>query len=464
MSRWHIVLELIFTLFYLSGWALALVGLGWIGLAPLWRRLVRRSTPIPLMSLLALAWLNGLLVNYSLVLTIENLHLAMGVGAAIALVGLGHLIVTLYRLTRAGNLIVGPGLAWIGTGLLLLLYAVPILTQPLGAWDARSIWFFHARMIYVAGTLSSATGLQHPSLTFSHPDYPKLIPALAAQIMTLRGYWNEYLPKAALLLVLGPAFLGLFALARWRLAFVFLVTVLPFGLRGWLWNGYMDGHLALYLALVLFFMGNALTSGNDLHLFLGLTALALLPNIKNEGYLAVLSSLVIWGITAWLRRNHSLARTWLSVFKSKATWLALGLMAAPTGLWNLKKVLWGLTNDLALGSPGSFSRLLTRLGDGSLDTILRMAYPNLYGGLLVILFATSVLVLQRRAALPPAAQVALLTALLYLLGLLTIYLATPHDLNWHLRTSVDRTLLGVNAAALMAGYFMLEEIEQRESR
>lgn len=458
MSRWLIALDLILTLFYLAGWVLALVGLGWVGLAPLWRRLVRRDRRTPLLPLLALAWLSGLLVNYGLVLAVQNLRLALGIGTGLAVMGLVHLGFTLYRAARVGNLVPGANLGWLGAGLLLALYAVPILTQPLQAWDARSIWFFHARMIYVAGELSPTTGLDHRSIAFSHPDYPKLIPALAAQLATLRGYWNEYLPKAALWLALGPAFLGLFALSRQRIAFLFLLTVLPFSLGEWLWNGYMDGHLALYLALALLFIGQALRSADDLDLFLGLTTLALLPNIKNEGYLAALAILIAWGITAWLRRTFDDARVWVERFRFKATWIYIGLMAAPMGLWNIKKALWGLNNDLQLGSAGSVARLLTRLGDGSLDTILRMAYPYMHGGILVLLFIVTVLILQRRA-LPPAAQVALLTAGLYLLGLLAIYLATPHDLNWHLSTSVNRTLLGVNAAAFAAGYFILREID-----
>lgn len=460
MSRWLIALELILTLLYLAGWVLALMGLGWAGLAPLWRRLVRHDRRITLLPLLALTWLCGLLVNYGLVLIVSDLRLALGLGAALAVAGLTHLGFMLHRAARTGNLALGSSLTWLGVGLLMALYAVPILTQPLQAWDARSIWFFHARMIYIAGELSPATGLDHRSIAFSHPDYPKLIPALAAQLTTLRGYWNEYLPKAALWLVLGPAFLGLFSLARQRIAFLFLLTVLPFSLRGWLWNGYMDGHLALYLALALLFIGRALLSGDDLDFLLGLTTLALLPNIKNEGYLAALASLIAWGITVWLRRKSGDAKVWVEAFRSKATWVYLGLMIMPMGLWNVKKALWGLNNDLDLGSAASVTRLLTRLGDGSLDTILRMAYPYLHGGILVFLFIVTVLILQRRA-LPSTAYVALLTAGLYLLGLLAIYLATPHDLNWHLRTSVDRTLLGVDAAAFVAGYFMLGELEER---
>jgi len=39
---------------------------------------------------------------------------------------------------------------------------------------------------------------------FSHPDYPLLVPILAAQAANLAGFWNEQLPKSALVLLLVP--------------------------------------------------------------------------------------------------------------------------------------------------------------------------------------------------------------------------------------------------------------------
>jgi len=459
MSRWLLALDLIGILLYLIAWGLALVGLGSLGLIPL-HRSWGRAGKVALMPLLALAWLSGLLLNYALVLAVQNLHLALGVGGGLALLGLGYLGFLLYRLHREGRLERGSGLAWVGAGLLILLYTIPILTQPLEAWDARSIWFFHARMIYVAKALGPGTGFQHPSLaTFSHPDYPNLIPALAAQIATLRGYWNEYLPKAALLLALVPAFLGLFALGRWRLAFAFLVITLPFGLRGWLWNGYMDGHLALYLALALLYLGRALDTEAPEVGFLGLGALALLPNLKNEGLLAALTLVLAWVLLGWLTRRQTAFSACISRCKDWRTWAIVGWMFLPLLFWTLEKHLLGLTSDLALGSAGSITRLLNRLEGGSLDIIMRAAYPHLHGGLLLVLFPFTVARLRRLTS-PPPVQIALLAGGLYFLGLLIIYLSTPYDLGWHLRASIERTLLGVSAANYVAAYGLLDVLEQ----
>lgn len=78
------------------------------------------------------------------------------------------------------------------TACVLLLYYFTILIDPLEDWDARSIWFFHAKMIAAAESIGLRAGWGHPSLRFSHSDSPNLIPALAAQLSHLLGYWNEY--------------------------------------------------------------------------------------------------------------------------------------------------------------------------------------------------------------------------------------------------------------------------------
>jgi len=52
-------------------------------------------------------------------------------------------------------------------------------------------------------------------------------------------------------------------------------------------------------------------------------------------------------------------------------------------------------------------------------------------------------VMWRRSVRQPTVIVAILAALAYGVVLYLVYLGTPHDLNWHLRTSVNRTLMPV---------------------
>jgi hypothetical protein len=101
-------------------------------------------------------------------------------------------------------------------------------------------------MIWVSGALRAGADWSHGSLAFSHPDYPKLVPAIAAQLAFLKGYWNEFLPKASLIVMLVPLLLRIFSFQRPSLSFLLLPVLFFASFGAWLWNGYMDGYLALY--------------------------------------------------------------------------------------------------------------------------------------------------------------------------------------------------------------------------
>ena len=70
---------------------------------------------------------------------------------------------------------------------ILVVYYLAIFSEPLLHWDARSIWFFQAKMIWIEGALRQSAGWNHPSIAFSHPDYPKLVPTIAAQLAYVKG-------------------------------------------------------------------------------------------------------------------------------------------------------------------------------------------------------------------------------------------------------------------------------------
>ena len=95
-------------------------------------------------------------------------------------------------------------------------------------------WFFHAKMIWTQGALNEYAGWTDPSLQWSHPEYPKLIPALAAQVAFLKKYWNEVIPKASLFIILVPALFWVFSFFKKNLNFLLLVLLLFFSLSWWL--------------------------------------------------------------------------------------------------------------------------------------------------------------------------------------------------------------------------------------
>ena len=76
------------------------------------------------------------------------------------------------------------------------------LGSPSDGWDPRSIWLFHAKRIFLEGSLYAQLDDYAP---WSHNDYPALVPLLMASAAGLLGHWNELLPKAVAPLLLLPA-------------------------------------------------------------------------------------------------------------------------------------------------------------------------------------------------------------------------------------------------------------------
>ena len=346
---------------------------------------------------------------------------------------------------------------------ILLLYYFKILSDPLDWWDARSIWFFHAKMILYAQTISPAAGWHHVSVP--HTDYPKLIPALAAQISYVLGYWNEYAPKLSIFLVLIPPVFWIFSFYTRSFSFLLLVLVLPLGLKTYLWNGGMDGFVAFYTAVSMLLLGRYFTGRRRIDLLSALCCLMLVCNLKNEGILIGLIGFFSIAATELLSRkdNSKVAEVVFGI--KQFIWLVLIL--SPCVIWSvLYKHLWHLTNDLKIGTAESFSRMAGRLSDGtSFPYIIKGAFFHDESAvwLAAITFAAGFILLKSSRRQTVSWIPALITAVLYFCGIVAIYLLTPAGLVWHVLTSVQRTMLTVTACLIAGAYFILRELESAKS-
>ena len=454
----------------------------------------RERTALPALFLAA-----GILIDYLLVLVFGDLKIASSVGAVLAMAGAGYAVAKLRG--KVLNLFAFGWGAWLALLYLALLYVFPIFLDPLHAGDARSIWFFHGKMIHYAGGLTAATGLDAPAVIFSHVDYPKPVGVLAAQIAMLAGFWNEFLPKGSLAVLLLPPMLGIVSFFRGvRLSALFLVVVLFFG-AGWhLWNGYMDGYLALYAAVALLFLGRWLDSGSSIDLSAGIMFLGVAMNLKNEGVLFALSVTAAMGVILLVRdsgfgtRDSGLGTREQSVGdrgpgtgdQDSATAEHIGyqslvlrvpnpgsrvptLLLLPLScvvLWSVKKSAWGLENDLRLGA-GSIPIIVTHLREGAAAMIGNALIVNaLVGKAAIIAAGAAAAAAAFRVRIPPGFRLAVGTGAIYFTGMFCVYLATPADLQWHLSTSAGRTMMTV-LGALFAGTFLvmvgIEDSGNRES-
>jgi hypothetical protein len=402
----------------------------------------------------------GLLVNFTLLLAGARLQHVIAIGIGLAAFGTWRTAMAVRARAWTPRLPAAAAWSIAGAVVLLLLYYAQILVEPIVRWDARSIWFFQARAIWIGGSLSDVAW-NHPSLPFAHTDYPKLVPSLAAQLAFLKGFWNEYFPKASLLIALMPAAFWVFSFRTRSPRFVVLVLAF-FGMSQWLSNGYMDGYVVVYSGFTLLFLGRYLLEGGQADLASGLCALGIVLGLKNEGMLVAVSvALALLAGVAAVGARTGLSR--LGAAASVPAAVSFALAALPTVLWTWRRVAWGLENDLASDPADAAVRVLGRLQDGRSFWQIGEYLLQTTGSLWLFVAVAVVTCLVTRLArgrLHPGALVALAASALYFAGMFVVYLSTPRDLYFHLTTSAGRTMAVVRMGLVVAVYFCLVDLEE----
>jgi len=317
--------------------------------------------------------------------------------------------------------------------LLLCFLCVMSLGSATDGWDARSIWLFHAKRIYLDNNLLAQFDNY---AAFSHNDYPVLLPALSATLAKIIGHWNEVFPKATNILFMAPPLLviGLIFTPP-RFSFLFIAGL--FSITGSnLINGYMDGILSLYIVatlilLAILFLGwkDKLNISKPALTAAAMAHLSVLAGIKNEGTMAALIILFC------LLLSLAIARIRINIPKLLLVFLPGFILSA---IWLLLGHRYGITNDVA--TSGSFMSTFTaRLMDaGSLTLIVVALYHQTWSVSLLLIIGL-IYMYQFNQSTIKTVGFLLCFGLLYSFSLFFVYLGTPHDLLWHLATSARRT-------------------------
>lgn len=386
----------------------------------------------------------GILFNYLLFLLAQKISIGLALGGFFAVIGLVRFGRDLRKQPKFSF-----SIQFVFILLLIGLYYLKILSEPLHDWDARSIWFFHAKIIWLEGAINNVANWHHLSLQWTHVDYPELIPSLAAQLGYLKGYWNEFFPKGSLFLMLLPPIFWVFSFFSNTISFLFLVFIMFFSMNFWLWNGYMDGYIALYAATSALLFGRYYEKKNLVDLYSGICALGIIANIKNEGLLFCACMFVILIV-----KRFSIHRKIIQI----------GVVSSlPTVIWTIYKSMWNLHNDLKIDSADVFKRIFTRLTDGSspfiiFETLFIDLSPAWKAYLLVL--GVAMILLRMKKKISVASRLAICTSVLYFFGLFSIYLLTPFNVVEHMSSSADRTMLPVTLCALTGLFFLVRQIEE----
>lgn len=462
------VINLMRIFFYVILGLLFFSGLGWLITGPfLHGSLITSTRKIPFQQEAALTITCGIIINYAIMLLLQSLQISLWIECILALIGICCYFYYIYHhhIPQLFDPAVINRIA--GASIISMFFLSSILGEPITGWDARSIWFFHAKMMYVAGTLGQAANWTHPSAFFAHIDYPNLVPIMSAQVAHILNFWNEYIPKLSLFFMLYPALIWIFTFAKRSFSFLMLLFVIPFSFHFWLTNGYMDGFLALYFSLSLILLGRYIHSFLPIDLYSSICCAFILSFLKNEGIFALISILLtifVFNLPSINKMAKKITLQGISsdllkiVNKQKKYLLAILVLLSPLLLWSIYCIVWNFKNDLNIGSAQSITNIQQRLANGEYKMILEKVYNIIYGSvqLLGFLFFTA---LVKKRGIVKSSLPAIMAASVYCVGMIIIYLLTPHDLAWHLSTSVNRTMLPINGGLFVACYFILNDIE-----
>lgn len=335
-------------------------------------------------------------------------------------------------------------------------FAASAVANPHGEWDAWAIWNMRARFLF--------RGQEHwadafsPILAWSHPDYPLLVPSAVARLWTYGGHESHWAPVLVDFLFSYGA-VGL------------LVSTV------WLLRGRMQGMLAgVVLLATAAFTGHGASQYADVPLAYGfLAAVALVSLAIASAPRAMTSFLALAGtmagFAAWTKNEGLL---FLMAFGMAVAVLTLVTPSLRTVKTHLAALLAGLMvvlpfiayfkvalappNDLM--SPAGGPSTLAKLLDPARHRLILAAYesqfktfgqgaPGILIGLLVLAG------LHRDPKTFRVVLVPVLTLVFLLVGYYGVYLITPHDVAWHLATSLGRLVIQVWPLAVLATFLSL---------
>lgn len=310
---------------------------------------------------------------------------------------------------------------------LMAVFVLLILGTPLFDWDAKYIWFFHGKRIFMDSNLYAPLD---DYFSPSHNDYPVLVPALAASLAKTVGYWNEVYPRLSVLFVIAPIFLVAKVVFK-RPALYGLWTAGVLITSGkYLINGYMDAILGLYVGLACCLLGKFYEKKVDtVSYWLLIAILFTLPHIKNEGLLA--SLLIILAMTP-------------KIVARRKFWALPALsFIFYYFIWKRPVTLAGIvTTDLFV--PGITDRFLSRISSSAELYELVRSIASISAIYFFFLFLGVGFFRQNFKKWAPG----LFVIGIYSLAMFVIYLITALDLKVHLQHSVDRTFLVVNLSII----------------
>lgn len=257
----------------------------------------------------------------------------------------------------------------------------------------------------------------------THPDYPPLLPLSFDVLALARGAWNDAAHG-----LLNVAFALALLLVVRQLAFeetesanaAAFLTAAMVPLAAVPWIGMAEAPMVAFgTAAVLL-----LRSANDARVPMAAVLLGLAASTKNEGVALIVAVAIALAIAG---RARTIPRLWPAV-----------VIPLP---WTVARLAHGLRNDLIEG--GIAARVAAHLRDPRplLDALAgySLGKPLLWIGLAVAFVILTLSVARRKdLELRRSPSFAVSVVVLQFAFYVAAYLASPHDLQWHVKWSWER--------------------------
>ena len=331
--------------------------------------------------------------------------------------------------------------------------------EPFGGWDGWAIWNMHARFMLRAGT-NWPELLHAAQLNWTHPDYPRLVPASVARVWSWCGREDPLVPALVSVIFAGAT------------------GALLVALLGKVRNVRIGSVSGIVLLATPFFLTFAANEHADIPLggfMLGAVSMVILAGGTSTGAGAWALAGICVGGAAWTKNEGLLFAVVFSgsaalhfwrvraIGAGRAFLIALALAMIPVAYFKLQLAP---ANDLVAASAGS---RLERLGDlNRHTTILAALWRDLgrFGEWTFapwIVLALPFLVWRARRRLVPVEWIVPRVVLLMLIGYYGVYLVSAQDLAWHLDSSLVRLLLQLWPLTILAWGLAVPDFLRREA-
>ena len=318
-------------------------------------------------------------------------------------------------------------------GLLIYSFLSYSKIHPFGFEDAWSIWNYIARFIY--RTNSPNIFFNSQFFEVFHPDYP---PGLSLNVawgwLILNNETTRIPISVAFYTLVSPAFILWGAIKIWKgpiNATLASTVYLTSANLIWSVGQLADTLISLYIlsAVVMFYFH--LRSSNYKILIIAGLLTGFSAWIKNEGILFIVTMLVIYSLMALKQTTH-----WKNI-----KWLSIGIFL-PSILLVIYKLTIDVPSDLFKDNNSFIAQILDiqrwwTIGIKFLFYILR--YANWPVSAILVLLIYIFLVGIDRSEYKRGTWLFLIIAGQFA-GYFGIYLVTPHELDWHIYTSMERLI------------------------